>query len=218
MTELREEGTIEHHDLQRITKRAHLLQDPPQFVSFIVEGETILVHKTLLVNCQSPFFNPLLSGRFTESADKPITLEEISCGHFRVFKKWVENSQAGDHFDEMEVEDILDFIEEVHRFDIPQLITDCERKFEEKLEKLNAISITELVPLFNRVVSLKELEAFHNLSFSIIAKAFIANLEDIGLYFTPAKDSLFFHQEDQSKSNLFPPKKENFWNPCLQPL
>ncbi len=177
---LGEKGKIEPQHMKRIAKVARLLEDPSQFVTFIVEDKTIRIQKTCLLNGQSPYFRALLSGSYEESTDKPIKIEEISYAHFKVLKAWIENPTLGNHFDKMEVGEIFDFIEAAHRFEIPKLITDCERSFD---EKLNAKSLAELVPLFNRVTSLKELEIYRNLSFNIIEEALVANLQGLGLEF-----------------------------------
>lgn len=176
--------------LRCITKFASYFGDEIEFI--IQEKDKITIPKTCLLSCQSPYFNLFLTKPlfFESSGTSSIPLNNIDVENFNLLKKWLLSPEPK-IFEDIEFKKILEFIKAAHQFDIPDLITHCDKALQYKIINKNSllnyctvvkIPEEDVVILLNQFTKFQKEFAHLNIELPLLKDTFIAALEYLGLY------------------------------------
>lgn len=198
LSDLGKEGKAEAFSLSRVTssKRAklfHDFSDQEVFTQFLIEEKSsskiFTIATSCLLNAKSPYFYSLLNPPFKEGLRGfPIKIGEINITSFERLKKWIE-APSPDHFDDLKMEEILYFVEMVHRFQLSKLMVDCDHALQKKVQEETEFS--RLFILIEQLRALMRSGMYEKGSFSRTLWGLSLKLKSLGLYLSSSQSSDF---------------------------
>jgi hypothetical protein len=146
--------------INRITNSSQIFSEKKSHIRFnLCQNETQttqafdlpVVYLTKL--CQnSPYFTSLLQSPFKEKEDGIVNLENVSVSSFKNLFKWLKD--PSDCFQGMDINALFDFLQDILRFQISNLIKEIDLVLANKIELENVILIMNVFSKEGEILNL----------------------------------------------------------------